>query len=117
VLLDKAFDALLGTSNSALAPSTTFTDFPTNTTIVRYNTTFFQRFVIIEVPLAGASAGLKSRILQTSRDGKVEYAVMHCGGSVSSLCTPERKGCTITSASGMFSLCCLKVVPADWVLI
>jgi alpha-mannosidase len=103
MLLDKAFDVLLGTGNSALVPSTRF---PTNAMLVGYNTTFFQRFDIMEVPLASASTGLKSQILQTSGDRKFGYAVMHCegGGSMGSLCTPE-KGLHnyIMPASGMFS--------------
>jgi alpha-mannosidase len=115
-LLDQAFDVLLGTGNSTLTPSTKFTAFPSNTTIVGFNTTFFERFDIVEVPLAGAGAGLKSQILQTSRDGKVGYVVMHSegGGSVSSLCTPEKElhNC-IMPASGMFSFCYLKGISSD----
>jgi alpha-mannosidase len=115
-LLDRAFDVLLGTGNSTLTPSTGFAAFPSNTTIVGFNTTFFERFDIVEVPLAGAGAGLKSQILQASRDGKVWYAVIHSesGGSVSSLCTPEKglHNC-IMPASGMFSCCHLKGILAD----
>ncbi|KAF8228013.1 glycoside hydrolase family 38 protein [Tricholoma matsutake] len=89
-LLNQAFDVLLGTGNSALTSSTNFKALPSNTTIIGYNTTFFRRFDIVEVPLSGAGAGLRSRVLQTSSDGKIGYTVMHCegGGSIGSLSIP-----------------------------
>jgi len=88
-LLKEAFDVLLG-SSSALTAENVKTLTPSSK-IVGFNTTFFERSDIIEVPLVGAGAGLKSQVLQTSSDGKVGYAVMNCpgGGNVGFLSTPS----------------------------
>jgi alpha-mannosidase len=112
-LLDEAFDVLLGTSNSVLTPSTNFKALPSNTKIVGYNTTFLQRYDIVEVPLAGASAELKSHVLQTSLDGKTGYAVMHCegGGSIGAWSSPDTGlHSSIMPASGV--LLCLVLSPS-----
>jgi alpha-mannosidase len=108
-ILDDAFDALLG-GNVALTPSSNPKVILRNAKLVGYNTTFFQRCDIVEVPLVGASAELKSQVLQTSSDGKIGYAVMRCegGGGVGVLCTPatglhER----IMPASGIIRSFCL----------
>ncbi|KAG6847892.1 hypothetical protein H0H93_005147, partial [Arthromyces matolae] len=60
-------------------------------TIVGFNTTFFRRSDVIQVPLIGAGSALKSQVLQTSNDGTVGYAVMNTpgGASLGTLCTPE----------------------------
>ena len=88
-ILDDAFDILLGASNSAFIPSSNPKALPRNAKLVGYNTTFFQRRDIVEVPLLGASAELKSQVLQTSSDGKIGYVVMcNEGGGVGTLCTP-----------------------------
>ena len=90
-LIDKAFEALLGPGNAALTSSTNSQVLLSTAKIVGYNTTFFQRSDIVEVPLTGAGAGIRSQVLQTSSDGRVGYAVMRCegGGSVGTLSTPE----------------------------
>jgi alpha-mannosidase len=90
-MINKAFETLLGAGNSALTSSTNPKALPSTTKIVGYNTTFFRRSDIVEVPLTGAGAGLRSQVLQTSSDGKIGYAVMQCegGGSVGVLSTPE----------------------------
>lgn len=112
-LLNQAFDVLLGTGNSALTSSTNFKALPSNTTIIGYNTTFFRRFDIVEVPLSGAGAGLRSRVLQTSSDGKIGYTVMHCegGGSIGSLSIPATwlHGWTAPASGMLFVLFCLRV--------
>ena len=88
-LLDEAFDVLLGNS-VALSPETNVKVLPTSSKVIGFNTTFFRRSDIIEIPLVGAKPGLKSQVLQTSYDGKVGYAVMYCpgGGSIGALSTP-----------------------------
>lgn len=89
-LLEEAFNVLFPNS-VALTQDTNPKAIPVSSKIVGYNTTFFPRSDIIEIPLfSGTSAQLKSQVLQTSIDGKVGYAVMDCsgGGSVGALCTP-----------------------------
>ncbi|KAF9459521.1 glycoside hydrolase family 38 protein [Collybia nuda] len=89
-LLDEAF-AVLFPDSVALTSETDVASLPTSSQILGFNTTFFRRSDIIEVPLVGANSGLKSQILQTSSDGKFGYAVMNTpgGGNVGALCTPE----------------------------
>ncbi|RDB17533.1 Alpha-mannosidase [Hypsizygus marmoreus] len=89
-LLEEAFNVLFPDS-VALTRSANPKSFPASSKIVGFNTTFFRRSDIIEVPLIGASSSLKSQILQTSNDGKVGYGVMNSsgGGCVGCLCTPE----------------------------
>jgi len=53
-MINKAFETLLGAGNSALTSSTNLKALPSTTKIVGYNTTFFQRSDIVEVPLTGA---------------------------------------------------------------
>ncbi|KAF5376659.1 hypothetical protein D9615_007835 [Tricholomella constricta] len=88
-LLDEAFSVLFPDS-VLLTRTTNPKSLPASGKIVGFNTTFFRRSDIIEVPLVGASSGLKSQVLQTSSDGKTGYAVMNSpgGGSVGALCTP-----------------------------
>jgi alpha-mannosidase len=47
--------------------------------IIGYNTTFFDRREIVKIPLAGASAGLKSAVAQVDENGSVGYAIMDNG--------------------------------------
>lgn len=46
--------------------------------IVGFNTTFFSRRDIVEVPLTSASAHLRSQVVQTSKDGTKGYALLDC---------------------------------------
>ncbi|KII92975.1 glycoside hydrolase family 38 protein [Plicaturopsis crispa FD-325 SS-3] len=46
--------------------------------IVAFNTTFFPRRDIVQVPLKAAGRELKSKVVQTSKDGAVGYALMDC---------------------------------------
>lgn len=89
-LLDEAFGVLFPDS-VALTRDTDLKALPASSQVLGFNTTFFRRSDIIEVPLVGASSGLKSQVLQTSSDGKIGYAVMNCpgGGNAGALCTPE----------------------------
>ncbi|KAG5635742.1 hypothetical protein H0H81_010225 [Sphagnurus paluster] len=89
ILLDEAFNVLLPHSVS-LTQSTNPKSLTTSDKIVGFNTTFFRRSDMIEVPLAGASAAIKSQILQTSSDGSIGYAIMNTpgGANVGTVCTP-----------------------------
>jgi len=88
-LLDEAFGVLFPDSVE-LTRSSNPKALSASGKILGFNTTFFRRSDVIEVPIVGASAGLKSQVLQTSIDGKVGYAVMNSpgGGSVGTICTP-----------------------------
>ncbi|KAG6840407.1 hypothetical protein C0991_006916 [Blastosporella zonata] len=88
-LLDDAFSVLFPNS-IALNLSTNLKTLPLCGKVVGFNTTFFRRSDLIQVPLVGANSDLKSQVLQTSSDGKVGYAVMNTpgGGSVGTICTP-----------------------------
>ncbi|KAG5338322.1 hypothetical protein C0989_007560 [Termitomyces sp. Mn162] len=86
-LLDDAFRVLFPDS-VVLKASTNLEALPPIGKIIGFNTTFFRRSDIIEVPLVGANSDLKSQVLQTSSDGTVGYAVMNTPGSVGSICTP-----------------------------
>ncbi|KAG6862107.1 hypothetical protein C0995_005917 [Termitomyces sp. Mi166 len=86
-LLDEAFGVLFPDS-VALNASANLKALPPTGKIVSFNTTFFRRSDIIQVPLVGANSGLKSQVLQTSSDGTVGYAVVNTPGNVGSICTP-----------------------------
>jgi alpha-mannosidase len=49
--------------------------------VVAYNTTFFPRRDIVQLPVA--SSQLKSQVVQTSRDGSIGYALIDCEGGAS----------------------------------
>ena len=89
-LLEEAFGVLFPKGSIALTPGTTnLKGLPPSAEVVGYNTTFFPRSEIVQVP-ATLSA---SQVLQTqTTDGaKVGYAVMNCagGGGVGRLIGPE----------------------------
>ncbi|KAI0799601.1 glycosyl hydrolases family 38 N-terminal domain-containing protein [Irpex lacteus] len=46
--------------------------------IIAYNTTFFPRRDVVQVPLAGKTSNLKSQVVQASEDGSVGYALLDC---------------------------------------
>ena len=81
-LIEEAFKAIFPSSVALDDPS-----FKKRTgTLVGYNTTFFPRRDIIEVPLSGGAASkLRSQVVQASHDGTVGLALMDCttGGGVS----------------------------------
>ncbi|KAI0753803.1 hypothetical protein C8Q74DRAFT_1373733 [Fomes fomentarius] len=80
-LIEEAFKAIF-------PPSVSLTDPALKTkktgTIVGFNTTFFPRRDIVEVPLTGAASRLKSQVVQASKSGSTGLALMDCaaGGGV-----------------------------------
>ena len=80
-LLEEAFKAIFPPSVSLADPA--FKSKKTGT-IVGFNTTFFPRRDIVEVPLTGAAQRLKSQVVQTSKNGTSGLALFHCaaGGGV-----------------------------------
>ena len=81
-LLNEAFDVLFSRS-FPLSPATPSKTSGHSGTIIAFNTTFFPRMDVVEVPLSGSMSQLKSRVVQTSKDGTTGYALMDCskGGS------------------------------------
>ena len=81
VLLEEAFKAIFPPSISLTDPA-----FKTKKagTVVGFNTTFFPRRDIVEIPLAGAASRLRSQVVQASKDGATGFAPMDCavGGGV-----------------------------------
>ena len=80
-LLEEAFKAIFPPSVSLADPA--FKSKKTGT-IVGFNTTFFPRRDIVEVPLTGAAQRLKSQVVQTSKNGTSGLALLDCsaGGGV-----------------------------------
>lgn len=87
-ILEEAFGVILPKS-LPLSLNTDVKSITGAVDLVAFNTTFFPRLDVIQIPLIGAHRGLKSHVLQTSNDGSVGYALMHCpsGGSVGALST------------------------------
>ncbi|KAF7980211.1 hypothetical protein HWV62_39313 [Athelia sp. TMB] len=82
-LLEEAFGALLSKSVPVSQ------EFPSKSLdssgdLVAFNTTFFPRRDVVKIPLRGASSFLKHKVVQTSLDGSVGYALMDCseGGNL-----------------------------------
>ena len=80
-LLEEAFKAIFPPSLSLTDPA--FKSKKTGT-VLGFNTTFFPRRDVVEVPLSGAASRLRSQVVQTSKDGSVGLALMDCtaGGGV-----------------------------------
>ncbi|KAI0632608.1 glycosyl hydrolases family 38 N-terminal domain-containing protein [Trametes polyzona] len=74
-LIEEAFKAIFPASVSLADPAYKSKK---SGTVVGYNTTFFPRRDIVEVPLVGAAARLRSQVVQTSKDGTVGLALMDC---------------------------------------
>lgn len=80
--------ALLEEAFSAIFPNTTAVNANSIPKaygeIIAYNTTFFPRRDVVQVPLSGASH-LRSQVVQVSKDGTTGYALLDCsdGGNVS----------------------------------
>ncbi|KAH9926632.1 glycoside hydrolase family 38 protein [Epithele typhae] len=81
-LIEEAFATIFPSSVALADPSIKSKK---NGTLVGYNTTFFPRRDIIEVPLSGGASRLRSQVVQAAKDGSVGYALMDCanGGGVS----------------------------------
>ena len=102
-LIDEAFEAILE------FPSSDARTRPVSGNFIGFNTTPFPRRDVVKVPFTGSHASkLKSKLVQTTKDGKEGYALMDCpaGGMLSSSsgmfadCHP---------VSGMFGLFCLRL--------
>ena len=88
-LIEEAFKVIFGCQSSDARTQ------HVSETFIGFNTTPFPRRDVVKVPFAGPhTAKLRSRLVQTTRDGKEGYALMNCpfGGPLS-------------SSSGMFADC------------
>lgn len=74
-LIEEAFKAIFPPSVSLADP--TMKSKKTGT-LVGFNTTFFPRRDIVEVPLVGAASRLRSQVVQASKDGMTGLALMDC---------------------------------------
>ncbi|KAF7352563.1 Glycoside hydrolase family 38 protein [Mycena venus] len=85
-ILDEALDVILGghTLHPDAASITALDQ------LVAYNTTFFPRREVVQVPLPAGDSALKGQVAQLAADGKTGYAVVHCasGGKPSVLAAP-----------------------------
>lgn len=81
-LIEEALSVLFPDS-VPLTPATRSKSLAGSCKIVAYNTTFFPRWEIIQIPLTKAGTSLKSQILQASDDGREGYAIMHCAKGAS----------------------------------
>ena len=82
-LIQEAFEAILG------FPSSDARTQPTSGNFIGFNTTPFPRRDVVKVPFAGPHAAkLRSKLVQTTKDGKQGYALMDCatGGRLASSC-------------------------------
>jgi alpha-mannosidase len=101
-LLEEAFEALFQKSVPLSSDATLkASDVPGD--LVAFNTTFFPRRDVVKIPLRGAASQLKSKVVQTSVDGNVGYALMDNSGG-GSLATPIGLYADCMPVSGMFSL-------------
>jgi len=88
-LIDEAFEAIFGW------PSSDARTQPVSANFIGFNTTPFPRRDVVKVPFAGPHAAkLKSKLVQTTKDGKEGYALMDCSA-----------GSPLSSSSGMFADC------------
>ena len=80
-LIEEAFKAIFPPSTSLAGPNIKTKK---SGTLVGFNTTFFPRRDIVEVPLVGSASKLRSQVVQASKDGTVGLALMDCtaGGGV-----------------------------------
>lgn len=101
-LLEEAFEALFEKS-VPLSQDGTLKSFDGPRDLVAFNTTFFPRLDVVKIPLRGAASLLKSKVVQTSVDGSIGYALMDssAGGS---LANPIGLYADCMPASGMFIL-------------
>jgi len=88
-LIEEAFKAIFGWSSSDARTRPVSGDF------IGFNTTPFARRDVVKVPFAGPHAAkLRSKLVQTTKDGKEGYALMDCS-----------VGGPLSSSSGMFADC------------
>lgn len=88
-LIEEAFKAIFGWSSSDARTQ------PVSGNFIGFNTTPFPRRDVVKVPFAGPYATkLRSKLVQTTKDGKEGYALMDCSA-----------GGPLCSSSGMFADC------------
>lgn len=92
-LLEEAFSILFPRSVS-LSPMTAAA--VPQGKLFAFNPTFFPRRDVVEVPLSGLGARLKGEMVQSSRDGKVGYALMD---------TQAGEGAGVVFARGLYADC------------
>lgn len=82
-LLEEAFGALLNKS-VPISQEKPAKSLESSGSLVAINTTFFPRRDVVKIPLRGASSALKTKVVQTSLDGSIGYALMDCseGGNL-----------------------------------
>ncbi|KAF8155248.1 glycoside hydrolase family 38 protein [Mycena galopus ATCC 62051] len=75
-MLDDALDVILGgDSQPASVASVAELD-----QLVAYNTTFFPRREVVQVPLPAGNSALRTQVAQLAADGKTGYALVHSTG-------------------------------------
>lgn len=99
-LLEEAFEALFQQS-LPLVQDTFLKSSGVSGDIVAFNTTFFSRRDVVKIPLRGAASQLKSKVVQTSLDGNIGYALIDSSGG-GSLGIPSGLYANCMPASGMF---------------
>src|ERR1700733_14883505 len=88
-LIQEAFDAILG------FPSSDARTQPTSGNFTGFHTIPFPRRDVVKIPFAGPHAAkLRSKLVQTTKDGKEGYALMDCA-----------TGGRLSSSRGMFGDC------------
>ncbi|KDQ59961.1 glycoside hydrolase family 38 protein [Jaapia argillacea MUCL 33604] len=92
-LLEEAFDTFLPGSSLLSLESVAQQKFTNSGNIVAFNTTFFPRRDVVKVPVTGSASRLKSKVVQTGKDG-VGYALMD--GS---------QGGSLVASRGLFADC------------
>lgn len=88
-LIEEAFRVIFG------FPSSDARTQPVSGNFIGFNTTPFPRRDVVKVPFTGSHAAkLRSKLVQTTKDGKGGYALMDCSA-----------GGPLSSSSGMFADC------------
>jgi alpha-mannosidase len=90
-LIEEAFEAILRAS----APLAPHAKLPSGH-LIALNTTFFPRRDVVKIPLGSGwdASKLKSKVVQTSKNGKDGYALMECS-----------EGESVSFCSGLFADC------------
>ncbi|CCM00538.1 uncharacterized protein FIBRA_02572 [Fibroporia radiculosa] len=88
-LLEDAFGALFPKS---VPLSDCMTHANKSGRLVAFNTTFFPRRDVVQIPLTGGAASLKSQVVQASKDGTIGYALMDCSS-----------GANVSTTMGLFA--------------
>lgn len=107
-LIEEAFKAIFPPSVSLADP---VIKSKKTGTLVGFNTTFFPRRDIVEVPLTGAATRLRSQVVQTSKDGTVGLALMD-GPTAGGLSYGTGMYADCKPVSGMFNQCRLFLLTA-----